>query len=184
MVNKQVKRWFNLGSQKIRIVLILASILASLLAFYFFEPTGKGPWAALFVIPVILLGLFWGVKIALIGGFLVALLLLILLYIAGAVEGTLLLVRVFVIGLILHVGVGVTVGRLSDITKQLRKALNDVKQLRGLLPICAECKKIRDDEGYWHQVETFIRNHSQADFSHSICPECIKKLYPDYYEEE
>ena len=60
------------------------------------------------------------------------------------------------------------------------KALNEVKILRGLLPICASCKKIRDDHGYWNQIETYIRDHSEAEFSHSICPDCMRALYPEY----
>ena len=63
---------------------------------------------------------------------------------------------------------------------ELQKALNAVKTLGGLLPICASCKKIRDDKGYWNQIETYIREHSQAEFSHGICPDCIEKLYPEY----
>ncbi len=62
---------------------------------------------------------------------------------------------------------------------QLQQALADVKTLSGMLPICANCKKIRDDKGYWNQIESYISRHSQAVFSHSICPECAKKLYPD-----
>jgi PAS domain S-box-containing protein len=62
---------------------------------------------------------------------------------------------------------------------QLQKALGEVKQLSGLLPICASCKKIRDDKGYWNQIETYIRDRSEAEFSHGICPDCFKKLYPD-----
>jgi two-component system, OmpR family, response regulator VanR len=62
---------------------------------------------------------------------------------------------------------------------QLRQALAEVKKLSGLLPICASCKRIRDDKGYWQQIEGYIRDHSEADFSHGICPECAKKLYPD-----
>jgi hypothetical protein len=50
-----------------------------------------------------------------------------------------------------------------------------------LLPICAACKKIRNDKGAWEQIETYIRDHSEADFSHSICPDCAKKLYPDFH---
>ncbi len=61
---------------------------------------------------------------------------------------------------------------------ELEKALANVKRLSGLLPICASCKKIRDDDGYWHQVEVYIRSHTEADFSHSICPDCTQKLYP------
>ncbi len=62
---------------------------------------------------------------------------------------------------------------------QLRQALAEVNKLSGLLPICASCKRIRDDKGYWQQIEGYIRDHSEADFSHGICPECAKKLYPD-----
>jgi hypothetical protein len=58
----------------------------------------------------------------------------------------------------------------------LKKALAMVKKLSGLLPICASCKKIRDDQGYWNQIETYIKEHSEADFSHSICPECARAL--------
>lgn len=66
---------------------------------------------------------------------------------------------------------------------KLQDALSKVKQLSGFLPICASCKKIRDDKGYWNQIESYIRDHSEAEFSHGICPDCIKKLYPDQYEE-
>ncbi len=71
----------------------------------------------------------------------------------------------------------------EDLIKNLRDALGQVKILKGFLPICCSCKKIRDDQGYWNQIETYIRNHSEAEFSHGICPECVKKLYPDLYEE-
>ena len=61
---------------------------------------------------------------------------------------------------------------------ELQKALAKVKTLSGLLPICSSCKKIRDDKGYWNQIETYIRERSEADFTHGICPNCAKKLYP------
>ncbi|MEE9935383.1 MAG: response regulator, partial [Deltaproteobacteria bacterium] len=59
----------------------------------------------------------------------------------------------------------------------LRDALAHVKTLRGFLPICAACKKIRTDEGYWERIETYIEEHSEAEFSHSMCPECLEKYY-------
>jgi PAS domain S-box-containing protein len=65
----------------------------------------------------------------------------------------------------------------------LQKALADVKTLRGLLPICAHCKKIRDDQGYWNRIETFIRARSEAEFTHGICPDCAREFYPDDEEE-
>jgi membrane protein implicated in regulation of membrane protease activity len=64
---------------------------------------------------------------------------------------------------------------------ELEDALSKVKTLSGFLPICASCKKIRDDNGYWNQIEAYIQTHSDAEFSHGICPECAKKLYPDFY---
>jgi PAS domain S-box-containing protein len=67
----------------------------------------------------------------------------------------------------------------ESLVAQLRQALADVRKLSGLLPICASCKKIRDDKGYWQQIEVFIRDHSEARFSHGLCPECATKLYPD-----
>jgi len=62
----------------------------------------------------------------------------------------------------------------------LKEALNKISTLRGLLPICAACKKIRDDKGYWNQIETYIMDHTDADFSHGICPDCAKELYGEY----
>ncbi len=63
---------------------------------------------------------------------------------------------------------------------KLRTALSEIKTLSGLVPICSNCKKIRDDQGYWNQIEKYIGEHSNAQFSHGICPECAKKLYPEF----
>lgn len=75
---------------------------------------------------------------------------------------------------------------LEETNVELEEALCKVKTLSGLLPICANCKKIRDDKGYWNQIEMFIRDHSFAEFSHGICPDCVKTLYPelDIYEDD
>lgn len=70
---------------------------------------------------------------------------------------------------------------LESKTRELESALANVKTLRGFIPICASCKKIRDDRGFWNRVETYIQKHSEATFSHGICPECAQKLYPDYH---
>ena len=67
----------------------------------------------------------------------------------------------------------------EKLIESLRDALGQVKTLSGMLPICANCKKIRDDKGYWNQIELYIREHSEAEFSHGICPHCAKKLYPN-----
>jgi PAS domain S-box-containing protein len=68
----------------------------------------------------------------------------------------------------------------THLIAHLNETLSKVKILSGLLPICASCKKIRDDRGYWQKLETFVREHSGAEFSHSICPECMRRLYPQY----
>ncbi len=69
------------------------------------------------------------------------------------------------------------------LNRELEQALSEVKRLRGILPICSSCKKIRNDEGYWEQVETYIADHSEAEFTHGICPECFRKIYPEDYQD-
>ena len=73
-------------------------------------------------------------------------------------------------------------GELARINRELQDQMNEVKMLSGLLPICAHCKKIRDDAGYWTQLEGYISNHSEATFSHGICPDCVEELYPELME--
>jgi PAS domain S-box-containing protein len=68
----------------------------------------------------------------------------------------------------------------DQLIQELQQALASVKSLSGLLPICASCKKIRDDEGYWKQIEAYISSHSEATFTHGLCPECFHKLYPEF----
>jgi hypothetical protein len=68
--------------------------------------------------------------------------------------------------------------QLEKSNEELNNALKSVKKLSGLLPICSYCKKIRDDKGYWRQIESYIRDHSEADFSHGVCDECARKHYP------
>jgi hypothetical protein len=92
--------------------------------------------------------------------------------------------------MILSALIGVSWGKIkqadeekSKIIKELQKALDKVKTLSGMLPICASCKKIRDDKGYWNKIEAYIEKHSEAEFSHGICPECAKELYPEYFSD-
>ena len=74
---------------------------------------------------------------------------------------------------------------LRRLNKELENAINEIKTLRGIIPICSSCKKIRDDKGYWSQIECYLQKHSKAEFSHGICPECSDKLYggQDWYIE-
>ncbi|MCX5900702.1 MAG: PAS domain S-box protein, partial [Proteobacteria bacterium] len=70
----------------------------------------------------------------------------------------------------------------DELLGSLQDALANVKTLSGLLPICSACNKIRNDAGHWERIETYIRERSDADFTHSICPDCAKKLYPQFYK--
>ncbi len=72
----------------------------------------------------------------------------------------------------------------EKLIKELQQAMSEIKMLSGLLPICSSCKKIRDDQGYWNQIESYIQDHSEAEFSHGLCPECAKRLYPEYLKEK
>lgn len=70
--------------------------------------------------------------------------------------------------------------QLTKRVRELEEALAQIKILRGLLPMCANCKKVRDDQGYWQDVELYIRDHADVDISHGICPDCFRELYPDF----
>jgi PAS domain S-box-containing protein len=72
----------------------------------------------------------------------------------------------------------------QKLLNRLQESLSQVKTLGGLLPICASCKKIRDDSGYWQQVESYIQKHTDATFTHGVCPDCFSKLYPDIHPEK
>jgi uncharacterized PurR-regulated membrane protein YhhQ (DUF165 family) len=73
-------------------------------------------------------------------------------------------------------------GERDIVILELKTALTEVKTLRGFLPICSYCKKIRDDQGYWTRIEQYIRTHSDAEFTHSLCPDCAKDHYPELYD--
>ena len=67
--------------------------------------------------------------------------------------------------------------------EELNHAIEQIKTLRGIVPICAKCKKIRDDQGYWNQLELYVREHTEAEFSHGFCPDCLNHLYPEIAKE-
>jgi len=70
----------------------------------------------------------------------------------------------------------------KKLVDDLQEALNNIKTLKGLIPICSSCKNIRDDKGYWNDLEIYISEHSDIEFSHSLCPDCLKKHYPEEYK--
>ena len=88
----------------------------------------------------------------------------------------------FVSFLILGIAIA-TIRKLLEVEKELSRnlkaTLEEVKLLKGFLPICSSCKNIRNDRGYWEKIELYIEEHSDAEFTHTLCPDCLKKLYPD-----
>lgn len=69
---------------------------------------------------------------------------------------------------------------LNEKVKELKQALAEVRTLKGIVPICANCKNVRDDQGYWNRVESYLNEHTEADFTHAVCPDCMKRLYPQF----
>jgi len=101
-------------------------------------------------------------------------------FIRAGLISAVLAVLAIIAGAFLFIGVTEPlIKNLEQSVAQLTEAMGRVKQLSGMLPICASCKKIRNDAGYWTQIESYIKEHSEAEFTHGICPECAEKLYPD-----
>jgi len=73
---------------------------------------------------------------------------------------------------------------LNEMVKELRQALAEVRTLKGIVPICANCKNVRDDQGYWNRVESYLNEHTEADFTHAVCPDCMKRLYPQFEDSD
>lgn len=72
---------------------------------------------------------------------------------------------------------------LNEKVEELSQALAEVRTLKGIVPICANCKNVRDDQGYWNRVETYLNEHTEADFTHAVCPDCMKRLYPQFKDD-
>jgi DNA-binding response OmpR family regulator len=73
---------------------------------------------------------------------------------------------------------------LNEKVEELELALKEVRVLKGIVPICASCKNVRDDQGYWNRVETYLNEHTEAEFSHAVCPDCMKRLYPQFKDDD
>jgi hypothetical protein len=168
----------------IKISISSGSVFLYILLFYIFESLGTIWLSALVLIPVAAFSFFFGLK----GGLALGILsyplsrLLFLLFHRSPLTGSI----DIAMGVTVSVFFGVLVGYLRDLmhkykgaSENLARAISEVKKLSGLLPMCANCKKIRNDEGYWQQVEDYITKHTEAEFSHGLCPDCAKKLYPE-----
>jgi len=102
-------------------------------------------------------------------------------YYAVEIWNTIVHFAFFAISALLIYEVRSNLEKREKLIEELQQALDQVKTLSGLLPMCSSCKKIRDDKGYWNQVEVYICDHSDAMVSHGLCPECAQKLYPEIY---
>jgi hypothetical protein len=103
-------------------------------------------------------------------------------YYAVEVWNTVVHFAFFAISALLIYEVRSNLEKRGQLINELQQALDQVKTLSGLLPMCSSCKKIRDDQGYWSQVEVYISDHSEAEVSHGMCPDCAKKMYPEIYK--
>ena len=131
----------------------------------------------LLLLPITIVGLWLGVLPGMLSG--LALSLVSALYLSLVGIPLPVPAWVMIIGTFVYMLSGATTGYFSAMATEYRSVLSELRALRGILPICAWCKKIRDDQGYWHQVETYMHDHSSVEFTHGLCPECIKKLYPE-----
>ncbi|MDP3920947.1 MAG: hypothetical protein Q8R76_09105 [Candidatus Omnitrophota bacterium] len=106
------------------------------------------------------------------------------------IMGTLFSVAASLFAWSLEKGLSYVEGEVDKRTRELKqqngelaKAMSEIKVLRGFIPVCASCKKIRNEQGYWEQLESYLEQHSEAQFSHGLCQGCIKQLYPKYHKE-
>ncbi len=181
-VNRGTHNFFKSGSVLSRSVMLFVCLLIYVPGFVVFYRSVGNPFGAVsFLAIVILVAWFWGLKTALLTSLLGVLTNFAVLIIYG---DTSLVINITVQGAIFYTLVGVVVGTLSDTIRRLHKAQEEIKSLQELLPICAGCKKIRDDDGYWHQVESYISAHTNTIFSHGLCPDCLEKYYKEESEEQ
>lgn len=184
-----------------RVIILLVTLSSVLYGAAFvslFNVLGQGV-AAISFLPVVATGWALGLRMGVLGGILAFPLNTLLINLIGDTGWDVVIQGGGGPGSLAIVIIGAIVGRMHDLSQQAKKeleerlrveeererlvvelqgALSKIKTLDGLLPICASCKKIRDDDGYWSHIEIYIREHSEADFSHSICPDCAKTLYP------
>lgn len=167
----------------------LASFAVFLILFIAFESLGTLWLSALVLIPIAAFSLLYGIKGGLIMGVLSFPVLRLLFFLSRRPPMT--EPQDIIMGIAVSLFFGAILGYFRDTTtrykrvsEDLAKVVSEVKRLSGLLPICAHCNKIRDDEGYWQKVEHYLSAHSEVEFSHGLCPDCMKDLYPELIARE
>lgn len=168
------RRWPNLLLAA-GLVLSIASTIGWLLLV---RGTESIVWSALIIVPVLFIGLIFGTLPGLTAG--IALTLLAALYAQRWVVGVPFSWLAYGAAGVVIALIGGLMGHLSTLTHEYRVLLSEVQELRGIIPICSRCKKIRDDQGNWHSMEDYLLDHSSAAFSHGLCDDCLVELYPGF----
>lgn len=166
----------------LRIAVMLSSFLIYLAVMLFARHVLQDASPFFVVLPLIGSAFGWGLPIAIIPIVVCCTLNLIFVQIFSSEILIQLSIGAKIIGTSALLLLGIALAYVKTSTDRLRKAIKEIKTLSGLLPMCAGCKKIRDDDGYWQEVEAYIMNHSESTFSHGLCPECMQKHYPEYFE--
>jgi hypothetical protein len=176
------------SSHLARILLALGAFAVYLTLFLILTDLGPLWQSSLVLIPIAVFALLFGIKGGTAVGVLAFPLSRLLFYLFQRVPMT--APTDIVMGSAVSLFFGFLIGYLRDTTvrykrtsEELARAISEVKRLSGLLPICAHCNKVRDDAGYWRRVEDYLSVHSEVEFTHGLCPECMKELYPELVAE-
>jgi hypothetical protein len=178
-----------LNRQPKSIIIIIAVVMLCLVGLSDYATGYEYAFSLFYLLPIIFVSWFESKKVGILFSLISSLIIFVADYFAGrSIMPTFVEIWNFAIHLGFFVIFSLLIASLKNeidehrmLNVALKDSLNEIKLLSGMLPICASCKKIRDDNGYWKQIETYISEHSEAQFSHSICPDCMEKLYPEIY---
>ena len=166
----------------VRTVVCLAAFFIYLFSVFFARNFLHDATLFLVVLPIIASAMGFGLPVAIIPILLCCILNLVFVEIYSAEISVQLSVGAKIAGTVGIFLFGIALACIKTTMQRLRAALEEIKHLSGLLPMCAGCKKIRNDTGYWQEVEEHIESHSEAEFSHGLCPDCMKEHLPEYFE--
>lgn len=167
-------------SPAVRIAVALVAVIGLAIFMWLFLPDANLMWGMVLTVPTVALGLSGGLLLGAAAG-LAMTFVPDLVALGFGVE----LVRevpTAVAAAIVFTGLGGVVGYVAALTISHRNALAEIQQLQGILPMCAHCRRIRDDQGYWSAVEDYVSRHSHVVFSHGLCDDCLHEHYPEHAE--
>ena len=170
-------RWYVEPDRRLTFWILICAVLFFLLGMMLFLLTGFGHFFAFGLLSVGLVGWLYGRWWGMISGLFAAAVTTTLMLGLDADPGV--IVRDNLMYLAMAVVLGGAIGEIADANRALRAAHLEIKTLRGFIPICASCKNVRDDHGYWTQVEVYVSQHSGAEFTHGLCPACTEGMLAD-----